>query len=409
MAMAVPAATNATARPAALVFIFITVMLDMLALGMIVPVLAPLVATFLGGDTARAASVYGLFGTVWALMQFVASPVLGALSDRYGRRPVILLSNLGLGLDYIVMALAPNLSWLFIGRVLSGVTAASVPTAGAYIADVTPPERRAAGFGLLGAAFGIGFVLGPAVGGVVGAVDPRLPFWLAAGLSLLNFLYGLLVLPESLQPERRAPFTWRTAHPLSALAFLRAQPILRGLATVVFLGRIAHDVLPSTFVLFAGYRYGWHQREMGFYLAGVGVSTMIVSGALVHPLVRRIGERRALLLGLTCGAIGFAIYGLGSTSTAALAALPIMALWGLSSPAAQALMTGRVAASEQGRLQGAISSMTGVGGLIGPALFTLTFAYFISGTALVSVPGAPFVLAALLLAASFIVAWRTTR
>ena len=408
MAMAMPAA-QVTARPAALVFIFITVMLDMLALGMIVPVLAPLVATFLGGDTARAATVYGLFGTVWAFMQFVASPVLGALSDRYGRRPVILLSNLGLGLDYVVMALAPSLAWLFVGRVLSGVTAASVPTAGAYIADVTPPERRAAGFGLIGAAFGIGFVLGPAVGGVVGAVDPRLPFWLAAGLSLLNFLYGLLVLPESLPPERRAPFAWRAAHPLGALTFLRTQPILFGLTAVVFLGRIAHDVLPSTFVHFAGYRYGWDQRTMGFFLAGVGVSTMIVSGGLVQPIVRRLGERRALLLGLACGAAGFSIYAFGSTSAAALVALPIMALWGLASPAAQALMTRQVAASEQGRLQGAIASITGVGGLIGPALFTLTFAYFISGSAPALLPGAPFFLAALLLAASMVLAWRVTR
>jgi MFS transporter, DHA1 family, tetracycline resistance protein len=408
MAMAMPAA-QVTARPAALVFIFITVMLDMLAIGMIVPVLAPLVVTFLGGDTARAATVYGLFGTVWAFMQFVASPVLGALSDRYGRRPVILLSNLGLGLDYVVMALAPSLAWLFVGRVLSGVTAASVPTAGAYIADVTPPERRAAGFGLIGAAFGIGFVLGPAVGGVVGAVDPRLPFWLAAGLSLLNFLYGLLVLPESLPPERRAPFAWRAAHPLGALTFLRTQPILFGLTAVVFLGRIAHDVLPSTFVLFAGYRYGWDQRTMGFFLAGVGVSTMIVSGGLVQPIVRRLGERRALLLGLACGAAGFSIYAFGSTSGAALVALPIMALWGLASPAAQALMTRQVAASEQGRLQGAIASITGVGGLIGPALFTLTFAYFISGSAPALLPGAPFFLAALLLAASMVLAWRVTR
>lgn len=408
MAMAVPA-SHTTVRPAALIFIFITVMLDMLALGMIVPVLAPLVATFLGGDTARAASVYGLFGTVWALMQFVASPVLGALSDRYGRRPVILLSNLGLGLDYVVMALAPSLSWLFVGRVLSGITAASVPTAGAYIADVTPPERRAGGFGLIGAAFGIGFILGPAVGGVLGALDPRLPFWVAAALSLVNFFYGLLVLPESLPPERRAPFAWRSAHPLGALAFLRAQPLVLGLAIVVFLGRIAHDVLPSTFVLFAGYRYGWDQRAMGFFLAGVGVTTMIVSGGLVQPVVRRIGERRALLLGLVSGAAGFAIYAFGSTSTAALIALPIMGLWGLAGPAAQALMTREVAPSEQGRLQGALSSISGVGGLIGPALFTLTFAYFIGGEAPVLFPGAPFLLAALLMAASIVLAWRVTR
>jgi DHA1 family tetracycline resistance protein-like MFS transporter len=225
----------------------------------------------------------------------------------------------------------------------------------------------------------------------------------------VNFFYGLLVLPESLPPERRAPFAWRSAHPLGALAFLRAQPLVLGLAIVVFLGRIAHDVLPSTFVLFAGYRYGWDQRAMGFFLAGVGVTTMIVSGGLVQPVVRRIGERRALLLGLVSGAAGFAIYAFGSTSTAALIALPIMGLWGLAGPAAQALMTREVAPSEQGRLQGALSSISGVGGLIGPALFTLTFAYFIGGEAPVLFPGAPFLLAALLMAASIVLAWRVTR
>ncbi len=399
-------APAAPPRSAATIFIFITVMLDMLALGLIVPVLPPLVATFLGGDTARAAAVYGLFGTVWALMQFLASPVLGALSDRFGRRPVILLSNLGLGLDYVLMALAPDLVWLFVGRVLSGVTAASVATAGAYIADVTPPERRAGAFGLLGAAFGIGFVLGPASGGLLGAVDPRLPFWAAAGLSFLNFLYGLVVLPESLPRERRARFVWKTASPLGALAFLRADLVLLGLAAVVFLGRVAHDVLPSTFVLYAGYRFGWDERALGLFLAGVGVSTMIVSGALVQPIVRRLGERRALLLGLACGAAGFALYGLASNGAIAMLAVPIQALWGVSGPAAQALMTRRVASSEQGRLQGAIASLTGIAGLIGPGLFTLTFAYFISGPSLL--PGAPMLLAALLLMASIALAWRVT-
>ncbi len=405
--MAVPA-TQAPARPAALVFIFVTVMLDMLALGMIVPVLPPLVVSFLGGDTARAAGIYGLFGTAWALMQFLASPVLGALSDRFGRRPVILLSNLGLGLDYVLMALAPNLAWLFVGRVLSGITAASVPTAGAYIADVTPPERRAGAFGLIGAAFGVGFVLGPAVGGLLGVVDPRLPFWVAAGLSLLNFFYGLIVLPESLPRERRAPFVWRTASPVGALVFLRADRVLLGLAVVVFLGRVAHDVLPSTFVLYAGFRYHWDERAMGFFLAGVGVATMIVSGTLVHPIVRQCGERRALLVGLACGAAGFALYGLGPSGAIAVLAIPIQAFWGLSGPAAQALMTGRVAPSEQGRLQGAISSLTGIAGFFGPALFTLTFAYFIGISAPVVFPGAPFLLAALLLAASIALAWRVT-
>jgi DHA1 family tetracycline resistance protein-like MFS transporter len=219
-------------RRAAIAFIFITILLDMLALGMIIPVLPKLIESFMGGDTASAAKIYGIFGTVWAFMQFVSMPVMGALSDRFGRRPVILLSNLGLGLDYILMALAPSLRWLFVGRVISGVTAASVSTAMAYVADVTPTERRAAGFGMMGVAFGAGFVLGPAIGGILGSVDPRLPFWAAAVASLANAAYGFLILPESLPPERRRAFEWRRANPLGSLRLLRSHPQLKGLAGV---------------------------------------------------------------------------------------------------------------------------------------------------------------------------------
>src|SRR5437588_1382303 len=238
-------------RRAALVFIFITVVLDMLALGMIAPVLPKLVISFMGGNTESAARIYGLFGTIWALMQFVFAPVLGTLSDRFGRRPIVLLSNFGLGLDYILMALAPTLNWLFVGRVISGVTAASIPAASAYIADVTPADKRARAFGMLGAAFGVGFIIGPALGGMLGSITPRLPFWVAAGLSLLNASYGLLVLPESLTRERRAAFSWKRANPVGSLNLLRSHPELLGLASANFLTYVAHEVLPSTFVLYA--------------------------------------------------------------------------------------------------------------------------------------------------------------
>src|SRR6476620_3532095 len=219
-------ATPVPLRRAAFAFIFITVLLDMLAIGIVVPVLPKLILDFVGGDAVRGADYLGLFGTAWALMQFLFSPALGALSDRFGRRPVILISNFGLGLDYILMALAPSLAWLFVGRLISGITAASISTAYAYIADVTEPEKRAARFGLLGVAFGVGFVLGPALGGIAGSVEPRLPFWIAAGLSLCNGLYGLLVLPESLPPERRAPFRWWRANPVGSLVLLRSHPQL---------------------------------------------------------------------------------------------------------------------------------------------------------------------------------------
>jgi DHA1 family tetracycline resistance protein-like MFS transporter len=399
----------ASPRRAAIVFIFITVALDMLALGMIVPVLPGLVLAFMGHDHARGAAMYGLFGTVWALMQFGFSPVLGTISDSVGRRPVILLSNFGLGLDYILMALAPSLGWLFLGRTISGITAASVPTAGAYIADVTPAEKRAAAFGLLGAAFGMGFVLGPALGGVLGSISPRLPFWAAACLSLVNAMYGLFVLPESLPPERRAPFTWRRANPLGSLALLRAHPELTGLASVNFLAYVAHEVLPSVFVLYTGYRYGWDARAVGLTLAGVGVTWGLVQGGMVRPAVTRFGERRTLMIGLAFGAAGLAIYGVATTGALFWIGVPVMALWGLAWPAAQGLMTRRVGMSEQGRLQGAINSLRGIAGLIGPGLFTLTYAAFVGAKQGAHLPGAPFLLATLLLLGALAAAWRVTR
>jgi DHA1 family tetracycline resistance protein-like MFS transporter len=395
-------------RSAALVFIFITVVVDVLALGIIIPVLPKLVEGFMGGDTARAAEIYGLFGTAWALMQFIFSPVLGALSDRFGRRPVILISCFGLGLDYILMAMAPTLWWLFVGRVISGITAASFPTAGAYIADVTPPEKRAAGFGMIGAAWGVGFVMGPALGGLLGGVNPRLPFWVAAGLTLLNALYGLFVLPESLAPESRKAFAWRRANPVGSLALLRSHPELLGLSSVSFIYMLAHQVLPSVFVLYTGFRYGWNEFATGLTLAIIGVFNIIVQAGLVRRIVARFGEPLALLAGILCGGVGYAIYGLAPTGIAFLGALPVFAFMGLVGPAAQGLMTRRVGPSEQGQLQGANGSIIAITGLIGPGLFTLTFANFIEAHRDWRLPGAPFLLAALLMVVALVLAWRVT-
>jgi DHA1 family tetracycline resistance protein-like MFS transporter len=402
------AAAPVGGRRAALAFIFVTIVLDFLALGIIIPVLPHLVEDFMGGDTAGAAKVYGVFGTVWALMQFLAMPVLGALSDRYGRRPVILLSNLGLGLAYVLMALAPDLAWLFVARVISGITAASVSTGMAYIADVTPPERRSASFGRVGVAFGLGFILGPALGGLLGTVDPRLPFWGAAAFSLVNALYGLFVLPESLSPAQRRPFEWRRANPLGSLRLLRSHRDLAGLAVVVFLSNLAHAAMPATFVLYAAYRFAWDARDVGFVFAGVGICSALVQGVLVGPAVRRLGERQVLLAGLACGALGFLAYGLAPTGALFLAALPVVALWGLASPAAQGLMTRHVGPTAQGALQGAAGSIMGVATMIGPTLFAGTFAYFISEGTRWRAPGAAFLLAGALLALGAVVAARTT-
>ncbi len=391
----------------ALAFIFCTVTLDVLSLGLMIPVLPTIVLGFMDGDTPGAAEVFGLFATVWGLMQFLFSPLLGAISDRFGRRPIILISCMGLGLDYIFMALAPSLVLLFVGRVISGITAATISTAFAYIADVTRPEARAKAFGLVGVGFGLGFVLGPALGGLLGGIDPRLPFWVAAGATLLNAAFGWFVLPESLPPDRRMAFAWKRANPVGSLRLLASHTQLLGLSAVNFLGGLAHQVLPTVFVLYAGYRYGWKEETVGLTLALVGICSAIVQGALVGPAVARLGERRTLIAGLVCGGVGMAIYGLAPTGMSFWMGVPVMALWGLSGPAALGLMSRLVGPSEQGQLQGANTSLASLSSLVGPALFSLTFAYFIArpGSPL---PGAPFLLAGLLLLLAGAVAWRVT-
>jgi MFS transporter, DHA1 family, tetracycline resistance protein len=392
------APTSSSSGRAAFVFIFITVALDFLAFGIIAPVLPNLIIQFEGGNISRAAAITGYFGFAWAAMQFLFSPILGAWSDRFGRRPIILLSCFGLGLDYIFMALAPSLSWLFVGRLISGITSSNISSAFAYVTDVTPPEKRARQFGLLSAAFGLGFIVGPAVGGLLGHINLRLPFWGAAVLSLANALYGYFILPESLPPERRAKSAWRMANPLGSLALLRAHAGLGGLAFITTLNYLAQQALPSIFVLYADYRYGWSERTVGLSLAVVGISISVVSGVMVGPFVKRFGERGGLFFGLITGVLAFAGFGLASRGWMMFAAIPFLALWGISGPATQSLMTRRVEPSAQGKLQGAINSLRGVTGMIGPLIFTQVFAAAISPRAGLHLPGAPyFVSAALLL------------
>jgi DHA1 family tetracycline resistance protein-like MFS transporter len=402
-------AAPAPLRHATFAFIFVTVLLDMLAIGIVIPVLPKLVLDFVGGDAVSGADYLGLFGTAWALMQFLFSPIHGALSDRYGRRPIILLSNFGLGLDYILMALAPSLMWLFVGRIVSGICAASISTAYAYVADVTEPDRRAALFGMLGVAFGAGFVLGPAIGGIAGSFDPRLPFWIAAGLSLLNGLYGLLILPESLPPDKRAPFRWRHANPIGSLMLLRSQASLMALAVISFLGHLAHASLPNIGVLYMMYRYSLTEQAVGFVMALVGLCSMVVQGGLIGPAVKRLGETKAVVVGLVFGVAGFAAFGLAPTTLWFLAGVPLLALWGIASAATLGLMSRAVTANEQGQLQGANASLMGIAGLIAPGLFTQIFAFFIGTGAIVYLPGAPFMLAALMIAAAIAVALHTMR
>jgi len=391
-----------TKRHAALGFIFVTVLIDMLSFSIIVPLLPKLISDFLNGNTARASVYIGLFTTTWALMQFVFAPVLGVLSDRFGRRPVILVSNFGLALDFFVMALAPSIGWLFLGRVLSGITSASIPTATAYIADITVPEKRSKAFGLLGAAFGIGFILGPAIGGWLGNHNPRLPFWVAGVGCLVNFCYGLFILPESLAPEhRQTAVQWKSANPVGALRLLRSHAELLGLAAVNFLGYVVHEIYVTVFVLYVIYLFAWTPRMIGICLAIVGICSMIAY-SLVGPIVARLGERRTLLTGLFSASVGFAMFGWPS-QIIFLAAIPANALWGLAGSTSQSLMTQYVLPSEQGELQGALASLRGVAMLFGPGMFSLTFAYFIAPEH--RLPGAPWYLASILMLISLGLAW----
>ncbi len=396
-------------RKAAVIFIFITVMLDMLAFGIIIPVFPHLVQRMTGGDIATAVRWTGIMGALFGLMQFVFSPVQGALSDRFGRRPVILGSNLALGLDFILMALAQTLPILFIGRVISGIASASISTANAYIADVTPKEKRAGAYGLLGAAFGIGFIIGPALGGFLGGISVRAPFWVAAGLAMANFLYGMFVLPESLPKERRsARFDLKNANPLGALRMLRRYPQVFALAVVFFLVAFAQFSLNSTFVLYTDYRFHWGPREVGYALALVGVCSGIVQAGLVRRLVPRFGERPVMLAGLLFGMSGFLTLGFATNSTFFLLGIPLLALAGLGGPTTQSIITRQVDPTEQGRLQGAITSLSSLATIFGPFVFSQTFAWFIGPFAPAHLPGAAFVLSASLIMLGFALGWRAT-
>lgn len=401
------AAMNKAALRRSLVFLFITVVSDMVAQGMAIPVLPRLMEDFLHHDTARAAELFGLFNTLWALMQFLFMPLLGTLSDRVGRRPVLIVSIAGLGLDFLLMALAPNLSWLLAGRIIAGITSANVATANAYVADIAPPEKRSSAFGVILGALAIGLIMGPVIGGLLGAIHPRLPFWIAAVFCLANALYGLFVLPESLPASRRVKFDWLRANPVGSLLMLARRPSLYGLASLKFFADLAYAALTATFVLFAEHRFGWGVRGVGVGYGVIGIQVVIVQGTLVGRLNRRFGERIVLPAALILGMGGFAILALVADSRWVFTATPLLALCTVAQPTIQGLLTRRADATEQGRLQGALSSVAGVVGLIGPGLFTQTFAHFIRPGALY-IPGAAFLLAIALLALALPLAIRET-
>jgi len=393
-----------TPRRPALSFIFFTLALDILGIGLIVPILPRLVQDLGGGNIATASSTFGLLAALYSFMQFLCAPLLGSLSDRFGRRPVILASLLGSGLDYFVLAFAPNLVWFFVGRVIAGVTGANYAAAVAYIADISPPEKRAANFGLIGAAFGLGFIAGPALGGVLGDVGLRVPFLVAGGLTLVNWLYGMFVLPESLARENRRAFSWARANPVGALLDLRRHPVVFGLTGIYFLLTLAHQSLPATWVLYTRHRFDWTVGQTGYSLALVGLTAALVQGGLTRVLVPRLGERKAATLGLAISGLSFTGYGLATEGWMMYALIVVGSLGGITGPAVQALISRSVGADEQGGVQGSLAGLASVAGILGPPLATTLFSHFIGGEAAVNLPGAAFFSSALLVIIALILA-----
>ena len=385
-----------------MIFILITVFIDMLGIGIIIPILPELIREFAGGSSAMAGRWYGILAATYAVTQFVFAPLLGALSDRVGRRPVILISLFGLGIDYLIMGFAPTLGWLFAGRLIAGVMGANATTANAYIADVSKPENRARNFGLVGVAFGLGFIFGPAIGGLLGSIDLRLPFFASAGLALVNWLYGFFVLPESLPPEKRGPFRWRKANPVGSLHVLRSYPLVAGLTAAFVFVILAQRGLETVWVLYTGHKFGWDERANGLSLALVGIMSAIVQGGLVQPVIKRIGERRAVLYGLVIAVFTFLGYGLATAGWMLLAFIVIGSVSGVAGPAIQSLVAGAVPPEDQGKVQGGIQSLMSLTSILAPLIFTAgLFSYFTSASAPVQLPGAPFLLGAVMYALAF--------
>ncbi len=395
-------------RSASVVFVLVTLFIDSLGAGLVIPILPKLVERLLGGEISQASIVFGVLTSLYAVMQFFFAPVLGAISDRYGRRPVILLALLGLGCDYLLLSVAPSIWWLVLGRIVAGIGGATFVPAGAYIADVSPPEKRAANFGLIGVAFGLGFIAGPALGGLLGASNLRLPFMVAAGLTFANFLYGLFVVPESLQPEHRRPIVLSQANPFGALRAVWRYRAVALLAPVFLASSVAQLGLQSVWVLYTGYRYGWGVAEVGLSLAVVGVLFAATQGALVRPVVARFGEARALTGGLAVAAVSFVLFGLATSGWMMYAVTAVYMLGlGVIGPSAQGLMSRAMPPSEQGLLQGAMATVNTGAAIVGPAVATGLFAYFVGPTAPFILPGAPFFMGSLLCLVSLILARRS--
>ncbi len=392
-----------------MLFIFITMLIDCTGLGIIIPVTPKLIEELTGKGVSEAATYFGWLSVAYAVMQFLFSSVLGGLSDRYGRRPVLLLSLLGLGIDYIFLAVAPGIFWLFVGRMIAGISGASFTTASAYIADVSEPEKRAQNFGMIGVAFGIGFILGPLIGGVFGSFGTRVPFLIAAGLSLLNALYGYFVLPESLSPENRRPFDWKRANPVGMLLNLKRYKHVLGLILIIFLVNIAGHAAQSTWTFITMLKFNWNEATIGYSLAFVGLSVAIVQGGLIRIVVPKIGEVKAIFVGFAFYLIGFILFAFANQGWMMFAFMIPYALGGLAMPAVQGIISNHVPDNEQGEIQGVLTSLISLTAIIGPLVMTMLFHYFTQSNAPVYFPGAPFMMGAVLTLVCLSIALKAVR
>ncbi|RYZ96262.1 MAG: MFS transporter [Sphingobacteriaceae bacterium] len=398
---------TAQKRPAALRFIFFTLLIDVIGLGIIIPVFPKLIEKLIHGGLSEAALYGGYLTLAYSVMQFLFSPVIGNLSDRYGRRPVLLASLIGFGIDYLFLAIAPTIGWLFLGRIIAGITGASFTTASAYIADVSPPEKRAQNFGMIGVAFGVGFIIGPVIGGILGKYDVQYPFFAAAGLAFANAIYGFFVLPESLDQEHRRPFDIKRANPLGSLMQIKKYPAVLGLAASMFLVYFASHAVQSVWTFFTIYRFKWSEDVVGYSLGFIGLMIALVQGGLIRIAIPKLGMERSIWIGLSLYTIGLVLFGLATSGWMMFAFMIPYALGGIAGPALQGIMTNEVPANEQGELQGGLTSLMSVSTIFGPMVMSFIFYYFTKPDAPVHLPGAPFFLGAALMLASTLLAIRS--
>ena len=396
-------------RKAALGFIFVTILVDVIGWGLIIPVMPPLISGMKHVPVNQASPAGGNLLTVYAAMQFLFAPFLGNLSDRYGRRPVLLFSLFGFGVDYLFLGFAPSYGWLFVGRIVAGITGASFTTATAYIADISTPENRAKNFGMIGAAFGLGFIAGPGIGGLLSGFGLRAPFFAAAILTLLNCLYGYFILPESLSKEQRRPFEWKRANPVGSLKHLKKFPAIEGLIFSLVLVYLAAHAVQSNWNYFTIYRFGWNGKMVGLSLTVVGLLVALVQAGLIRITAPKIGNERSVYIGLGLYAIGLFLFAFATQGWMMFVFLVPYCMGGIAGPSLQAIMAGHVPINEQGELQGALTSLVSLTSIVGPPLMTNLFGYFTSTRAPVIFPGAPFLVGAIFMLCSSLLAYNSLR